>query len=217
MRFGVLGTGIVGRTIGSKLVELGHEVAMGSRDAANETAASWAAEAGERAQATTFAGAADFGEIVVNATSGSASLAALELAGADNLSGKVIIDVANPLDFSRGMPPSLTVGNTDSLGEQIQRAYPDAKVVKALNTMNADVMVTPNRLSGPHVAIIGGDDSGAKQVVTELLETFGWPRAQIIDLGGINVARGTEGFLLLWIRLYQSIGSGAFNIGIVRE
>lgn len=146
MRIGVLGTGIVGETIASKLVEVGHEVMMGSREAGNEKAAAWVAGAGEGAREASFADAAAFGELVVNATAGAHSLDALELAGAENLAGKVLLEAANPLDFSQGMPPTLTIANTDSLGEAIQRAHPDAKVVKALNTVTAGLMVDPSSL-----------------------------------------------------------------------
>ena len=146
MRFGVLGTGMVGQAIAGKLVAVGHEVKMGSREAGNEKAVAWASEAGEGASEGSFADAAGFGEVVVNATAGAHSLEALEAAGAENLAGKVLIDVANALDFSQGMPPTLTVCNDDSLGEQIQRAFPDARVVKALNTINASVMVAPGSL-----------------------------------------------------------------------
>src|SRR6266508_4040551 len=158
MRFGLLGTGMAGQTIGGKLVELGHEVKMGSREAGNEKAVAWAAGAGESASEGSFADAAEFGEVVVNATSGTASLEALEAAGAGNLAGKVLIDIANPLDFSRGRPPTLAVCNDDSLGEQIQRAFPDARVVKALNTMNADVMVEPGLVPGGHTVFVCGND-----------------------------------------------------------
>ncbi len=136
MKIGVLGTGMVGEAIGTKLIQLGHEVKMGSRTANNEKAAAWVKQNGEKATQGTFADAAAFGEMLFNCTSGGASLEALKMAGAENLNGKVLIDIANPLDFSRGMPPSLLVCNTDSLGEQIQRAFPEAKVVKSLNTMN---------------------------------------------------------------------------------
>jgi predicted dinucleotide-binding enzyme len=145
VRIGVLGTGTVGRTIATKLVELGHEVMMGSRTADNRQAAEWVAENGSSASQGRFGDAAAFGELIFNCTAGAASLEALEAAGETNLAGKTLVDVANPLDFSQGMPPSLTVSNTDSLAEQIQRRFPDAKVVKELNTMNAELMVAPGR------------------------------------------------------------------------
>jgi 8-hydroxy-5-deazaflavin:NADPH oxidoreductase len=215
MKIGVLGTGGVGQVLATKLVELGHEVTMGSRAAGNEKAVAWAQEAGERASEGSFAEAASFGDLIVNATAGSASLDALGAAGADNLSGKVLIDVANPLDFSKGMPPKLTVCNDDSLAEQIQRALPDAKVVKAFNTMNADVMADPGRVPGSHNVFVCGDDDGAKAKVGELIESFGWPTDDIVDLGDISAARGTEMFLPLWLRLYATTGTGQMNVKVV--
>jgi len=212
MKIGVLGTGIVGRTLASKLAELGHEVRMGSRDAANEQAAEWAASAGDGASNGTFADAASFGEVVVNATSGTASLDALRAAGAENLSGKLLVDVANPLDFSGGMPPKLSVCNDDSLGEQIQREFPDARVVKTLNTVNAGVMVEPAAVPGDHNIFVCGDDDAAKAQASELLEAFGWPERSILDLGGIDAARGTEMYLPLWLRLFQAAGTPQVNI-----
>jgi predicted dinucleotide-binding enzyme len=216
MRVGVLGTGTVGRTLASKLAELGHEVTMGSREAGNEAAAEWAAAAGDAAAHGTFADAAAAGELVVNATAGTASLDALAAAGAENLAGKVLVDVANPLDFSAGFPPSLSVSGDDSLAEQIQRAHPDARVVKALNTMNAQVMVDPARVPGDHHVFICGDDEEAKQQVRALLETFGWPEGSIVDLGDIGAARGSEAYVLFWLRLYGAFGTGDFNIKVVR-
>jgi predicted dinucleotide-binding enzyme len=216
MRIGVLGTGMVGNAIAGKLVALGHEARMGSREAGNEKARAWAEAAGAGASEGGFADAARFGELVVNCTAGAHSLAALEAAGRDNLAGKVLIDVANPLDFSAGMPPTLTVANTDSLGEQIQRAYPGIKVVKALNTINCEVMVDPGKVPGEHDVFLCGEDAAAKRQVTELLESFGWPAEHIIDLGGIRSARGTEMYLPLWLSLWGTLGTGRFNIGVVR-
>src|SRR5947208_1024899 len=175
MKVGVLGTGSVGKTIGTKLVELGHEVTMGSRSATNEQAAEWAASAGAGAGHGTFADAAASGELVFNCTSGMVSLEALGAAGEENVSGKVLVDVSNPLDFSKGRPPTLSVCNDDSVGEQIQRAFPEAKVVKALNTINAGVMVAPASIPGEHDVFVCGNDDGAKAQVSELLESFGWP------------------------------------------
>ena len=215
MKVGVLGTGIVGRTLAGKLVSLGHEVTMGSRRRGNEMAVAWASESGESAGEGSFADAAQAGELVVNATAGAASLDALVVAGADNLAGKVLIDIANPLDFSAGMPPSLTVCNTDSLGEQIQRAFPAARVVKALNTVNADVMVDPRIVPGPHTIFIGGNDADAKAQVTELLQSFGWVAEEIMDLGDITAARGAEMYLPLWLRLLGATGTGHLNVHVV--
>jgi len=215
MRFGVLGTGTVGDAIASKLVALGHEVKMGARDAKNEKAAAWVARSGARASQGSFADAAAFGELLWNCTSGAGSLDALKAAGEANLAGKVLIDIANPLDFSKGMPPTLFVSNTDSLGEQLQRAFPKTHVVKTLNTLNAQLMVAPGSLAGgDHDLFMSGNDAGAKGKVKELLQSFGWKT--IHDLGDIITARGTESILPLWIRLWGALGNASFNFKIVR-
>lgn len=214
MRIAVLGTGVVGRTIGSKLVELGHEVRMGSRRAGNEAAVAWVQEAGEHAGEGSFGDAAGFGEIVFNCTAGGSSLDALAAAGEANLTGKVLIDVANALDFSAGMPPTLSICNDDSLGERIQATFPEARVVKALNTVNSAVMIEPGRVGGDHVVFVCGEDAGAKEEVEELLGGFGWPAERIVDLGGIAAARGTEMYLPLWLCLMGSLGTADFNIQI---
>lgn len=216
MKIAVLGTGVVGATLGSKLVQAGNTVAMGSRSGDNPKAAAWAEAAGRHASQATFADAAAFGEIVFNCTAGVASVEALELAGRKNLSGKILIDVANPLDFSKGMPPTLTVCNTDSLGERIQRALPETKVVKALNTLNCAVMVEPGLVPGHHQIFLSGDDAGAKMRVAELLGLwFGWKVDDIVDLGGIRTARGTEMMLPLWIDLMGALGTPIFNLRVV--
>jgi hypothetical protein len=217
MKFGVLGTGMVGKAIGSKLVQLGHEVKMGGRETVNEKGQEWAREAGAKASYGTFAEAAAFGDIVVNATAGMVSLAALNAAGAQNLKSKVLIDIANPLDFSNGMPPTLSVVNTDSLGEQIQRAFPEAKVVKTLNTLNCAVMVDPNAVAGgDHNIFISGNDGQAKETVLGVLQQFGWKKDSVIDLGDITTARGTEQLLPIWIRLWGTLGNPNFNFKIAR-
>lgn len=214
MRIGVLGTGMVGETLSTKLVEIGHDVVMGARSAGNEKAVAWSERFPERAGHGSFADAAGHGELVVNATGGVVSLEALRAAGEEKLAGKTLLDVANPLDFSGGFPPRLSVVNDDSLGEQIQRAFPDSHVVKALNTMNCLVMVDPARVPGDHDVMMAGDDDGAKREVADLLESFGWPPAAIRDLGGIGAARGLEGYLPLWLSLMGSVGSGDFNIHV---
>lgn len=216
MRIGVLGTGVVGQAIGSKLVELEHVVKMGSRRAGNEKAVAWAQEAGEGASEGSFSEAAEFGEIVFNCTAGGASLEALEQAGERALAGKVLVDVANSLDFSQGFPPTLTVCNTDSLGEQIQRRFPQARVVKALNTMNRDVMVDPALVPGDHNVFVCGDDAAAKAEVASLLESFGWPSSRILDLGGIEASRGTEMYVALWLRVMGALDKPQFNIVVAR-
>lgn len=217
MDIAVLGTGVVGRTLGSRLVGLGHTVTMGSREAGNPTALEWAAGAGAGAGAGSFADAAAAAGFVINATPGTVSLDALTAAGAANLAGKVLLDLSNPLDASQGMPPILAVCNTDSVGEQIQRTFPDARVVKSLNTVNCDVMVNPAIVPGPHTMFVAGNEAGAKAEVTDLLASFGWPRESILDLGDIAGSRGMEMYLPLWLRLWGATGTGHLNIGVQRE
>jgi predicted dinucleotide-binding enzyme len=214
MKIGILGTGMVGTTIGSKLVALGHHVTLGSREAGNEKGAAWAAKAGANASHGTFATAAAEAEVLFNCTNGGSSVAAIEAAGAANVRGKVLVDVANPLDFSRGMPPTLLVANNDSLGERIQKAFPEAKVVKALNTVNCEIMVNPGRLSGDTDTFVCGNDADAKARVAEILRGFGWK--SVVDLGDITAARGVEAYLLLWIRMMGAVGTPHFNVKIVR-
>jgi 8-hydroxy-5-deazaflavin:NADPH oxidoreductase len=216
MKIGILGTGMVGSTIGTKLIQLGHDVKMGSRTATNEKSAAWVQSNGTHATQGTFSEAAAFGEIVLNCTHGVASLQALNLAGAGNLKSKILIDIANALDFSNGMPPSLAVCNTDSLGEQIQRAFPDVKVVKTLNTVNCVLMVNPKSIAhGDHDIFVSGNDAGAKLKVIEILrDWFGWK--SIIDLGDITTARATEMLLPIWVTLMGKYQSPNFNFKIIK-
>lgn len=215
MKIGVLGTGMVGKAIASRLIELGHQVKMGSRTANNEKAGEWLNKAGSpNASQGTFSDAATYGELIINCTSGMASLEVLKQAGAENLKAKVLIDIANPLDFSKGMPPSLSVCNTDSLGEQIQRTYPDLKVVKTLNTMNCNLMVNPALLAGDHDVFLCGNDVQAKAKVQDLLKSFGWKSP--IDLGDLTAARGTEMILPVWLKLMGALGTANFNFKIVK-
>lgn len=206
---------MVGQTLATKLVQLGHEVKMGSRQAGNDKALAWVAAAGDRASEGSFADAAAFGEVVMNATAGVVSLEALTAAGSDNLAGKLLIDVANPLDFSKGMPPTLSVCNADSLGEQVQRSFPDARVVKAFNAVNVTYMVEPAVLPERHNLFICGNDAEAKAQVQELARSFGWPAADILDLGDISAARGTEMYLLLWLRLVIVAGTWRVSVKVV--
>lgn len=217
MKIAVLGTGVVGAAIGSRLIELGHEVKMGSRTPDNEKAQTWAAKQNKNASHGAFADAAAFaGEFIFNCTQGVASLDVLKQAGEMNLNGKILIDVSNPLDFSKGMPPTLAVVNTDSLGEQIQRTFPKLKVVKTLNTMNCQIMVRPSLVSGRHHVFMSGNEASAKESVKEILRSFGWSDSGMIDLGDITTARGTEMMLPIWIRLWSALGSADFNFAIVR-
>jgi predicted dinucleotide-binding enzyme len=213
MRIGILGTGVVGKTLGTKLAKLGHDVRMGSRAAGGEKAKAWLKEAAAKSSEGSFADAAAHGEIVFNCTPGMVSLDALKAAGAKNLQGKVLIDVANPLDVSKGMPPTLSVCNTDSLGEQIQRAFPTAKVVKSLNTVAAAVMVEPSLIPGVHTMFVSGNDAKAKAEVINLLKTgFGWK--EVMDLGDITGARAQEMLLPLWLRLYMKHKTPNVNIHV---
>lgn len=214
MQVGVLGSGMVGQAIAGRVAELGHAVMVGTRDPGKLQ--EWLKKVGGNARIGTFAETAAYGEILFNATNGDGSLQALALAGETNLNGKILIDISNPLDFSRGMPPSLSVSNTDSLGEQIQRAFPRVKVVKTLNTVTASLMVNPRQLAaGDHHLFVSGDDAQAKAEVVRLLtDWFGWKH--IIDLGDITTARGTEMYLPLWLRLWGTLGSGLFNVKVVK-
>jgi 8-hydroxy-5-deazaflavin:NADPH oxidoreductase len=215
MNIGVLGTGTVGRTLGRRLVELGHSVALGSREAGNEAAKGWLSTVGPArgARIGTFAEAAAHGALLINATSGNGSLAALRLAGERNLHDKVLLDVSNPLDHSTGVL-RLSVVNTDSLGEQIQRSFPQAHVVKTLNTVTAEVMAHPDRLPEETTAFVAGDYPEAKATAADLLRSFGW--RSILDLGGIEAARGMEMYLPLWVSLMRLQGTSEFNVRIIR-
>jgi predicted dinucleotide-binding enzyme len=215
MKVGVLGTGMVGSAIATRLVELGHEVCMGSRQPDSEKAVKWAESAGDRASSGDFADAASFGEIAFNCTAGDGSVDAVTSAR-EGLADKLLIDVANALDFSNG-PPVIEATDRDSLAEQIQRAVPDAHVVKSLNTVNNDVMVDPALVPGDHVIFLSGDDQEAKRQATEVLGEFGWPEDRVIDLGDITTARGPEAYVGLWLRLMGALGSSQFNIGLFRN
>jgi len=213
MNIGVLGTGATGLTISSKLVELGHDVMVGSREEASPSAVAWAKDQGHNALYGTFMNASEFGEVIFNCTLGSASLSALNLAGAENLKGKILIDTSNPLDRSTDTW-TLTVCNTDSLGEQIQRAFPETRVIKTLNTVNANVMVNPSKLIEKTVVFVSGNDIEAKATVVMILrDWFGW--RDIIDLGNITTARSVEMYVPLWHNLRTAISSQRFNIKVV--
>ena len=225
MKIAVLGTGMVGRALAARLAGLGHDVTIGTRDPqetlartepdgmGNPPFSTWTAEHADVAVAT-LRDAAAGAEFVVNATNGTGALPALEQAGAENLAGTVILDLSNPLDFSQGFPPTLFVKDTDSLGEQIQRAFPQTHVVKTLNTMNADLMVDPASLGAESSVFVSGNDAAAKATVTGLLESFG--HTDVIDLGDISTARGPEMYLPIWLRLMGALGTAAFNVKVVR-
>jgi len=226
MKIAVLGTGAVGRAVAAKLADLGHEATVGTRDPratlartepdamGNPAFSAWHAEH-PAVRLATFAEATEEADLVVNATNGGVSIDVLTQAGAANLAGKVLLDVANPLDFSQGFPPSLFVKDTDSLGEQIQRAFPDVKVVKALNTMTAALMIEPGLAAGgDHSVFVSGDDEAAKRTVIDLLTSIG--HTDVIDLGDLSTARGTEMLLPIWLRLMGALGTPMFNFKIAR-
>lgn len=225
MDIAVLGTGMVGQTIAGRLHELGHTVVVGTRDPnatlartapdgmGNPPFSAWHADH-PRIGLATFAEATSSCDLAVNAGSGAAALDMLGLAGAENLAGKVVVDISNPLDFSNGFPPTLFVRDTDSLGERIQRAFPEAKVVKTLNTLTASLMVDPKSLGQSTTVFVSGDDAAAKATVVTLLETFG--HDDVIDLGPLETARGTEMMMPVWLRLMGALDSSTFNFKVVR-
>ena len=214
-KIAILGTGMVGNALGTKLVGLGHQVMLGSRTANSRAGQEWLQSIGGKAQIGTFGDAAAFGEVVFDCTNGANSLTALRQAGAANLRGKILIHVSNPLDFSKGMP-TLTVSNTDSLGEQVQREFPETRVVKALNTVNCEIMIDPGLVHGDHNLFICGNDAEAKDKVSDwLCQWFGWKRSNIIDLGDITGSRGMEMWMPIWLRLYGKIGHPHFNLRVI--
>ncbi len=221
MKIAILGTGNVGQTFAAKFIELGHEVMVGTRNVADtmqkEKFAEWHTS-NATVQLGTFAVAAAFGEIVLNALNGAATITAISSANKTDFEGKIILDVSNPLDLSNGFPPTLLPGliNTNSLGEEIQKTLPNAKVVKSLSTMWCGLMVNPTMIgNGDHNAFIAGNDTDAKIKVKEILVSFGWILSNILDLGDITKARGVEMYLPLWLSIYGATNNGAFNIKIV--
>jgi 8-hydroxy-5-deazaflavin:NADPH oxidoreductase len=230
MKISIIGTGTVGQTIASKLIDLGYEVMLGTRNVQEKLSAKEKDSYGNppfsewnklnaRAKLGTFEEAAAYGELVINATHGAGSIAALKLACAKNLAGKILIDISNPLDFSKGMPPGLLPGlnNTNSLGEEIQKTFPDTKVVKTLNTMWCGLMVNPEMIGkGEHINYISGNDPDARAEVKKLLKKFGWKDESLLDLGDITGARATESVLPIWLRVMGAIKTGAFNFRLVR-
>ena len=222
MKIGILGSGVVAQTLGAKLIELGHDVVLGTRDPAKldekknmcGTLREWLA-ANAKGKVVTFRDAAAHGDLLINATHGQASVDALKLAGADKVGPKVLIDTANELDFSKGMPPGALASQTNCLGERIQAAFPNLKVVKSLNTIGAPVMVAPQALAGgEHTVFVAGNDVAAKAAVAEVLKSFGWK--DVLDLGDISAARGPEMYLAMWIRLWGAVGSAMVNVKVVR-
>lgn len=215
-KIAVLGTGMVGNTIASKLIQLGYEVKMGSRTANNEKAVAWVSANGKNAALGTFADAAKFGEIIFNSTKGDIALEVMQQAGAKNLSGKILIDVSNPLDFSTGMPPTLipALSNTNSLGEEIQKLLPQTHVIKTLNIVNCEVMVDAAKCGGDATMFVAGNNNEAKKEVEKILQQFGWK--DIIDLGDIKHSRSIEMMLPIWLSVYMATQNGYIGFKIVR-
>ena len=227
MKIAILGTGMVGRTLAEAIAAKRHDVVIGTRDvearlASRETGnygippfSVWH-DANPSVSLLAHPDAVEGADLVLNASKGLDSMDVLQSIGNDRLSGKILLDIANPLDFSQGMPPTLAVVNSDSLAEQIQRAFPETKVVKSLNTLNAELMLNPMALAdGDHDVFLSGNDAEAKRTVTAFLKSFGWTR--VIDLGDITTARGTEMLLPIWVRLYGVYGDANFNFKIVRD
>lgn len=201
-RIAVLGTGQVGRVLAGRLADVGHDVVLGSRTASDDT--------------RTFADAAGDADVVVNATGGIVSLDALTMAGADSLAGKPLLDLSNALDHSVGFPPDVGATQTESNAERIQAAFPAARVVKWLNTMNNSLMADPRQLPGAHTTFLAGDDAQAKGVARGLLRDMGWSEEEILDLGDLSASRGLELYLVLWLRMAGALGGSGFNIHVVR-
>lgn len=214
MKIGILGTGDVGQALGIGFANLGHDVKMGSRDPNQEKVKAWVNKAGAKASAGTFAEAAAYGELAVLCTIWTGAENAIRLAGPDHLAGKVVIDTTNPLDFSAGIPPKLSVGHTDSAGEQVQRWLPNSRVVKAFNIVGSAHMFKPEFPGGPPDMFICGDDDQAKVTVTDLLQAFGW---SVIDIGGIECARYLEPLAMVWIRHFFRVNSVNHAFKLLRK
>jgi predicted dinucleotide-binding enzyme len=228
MNVTVLGTGIVGQVIAGRLAGLGHKITIGTRDVektlaraekdglGNPPFSEWYNQNKANVKLTKYEDAAASADVLVNCTAGVASVEAIKALGSANIKGKILIDISNPLDFSKGFPPSLSVVNTDSLGELIQRTFPELKVVKTLNTMVCFLMVNPASLPGDHTVFVSGNDESAKAKTKEILQSFGWKESNIIDLGDITTARGTEQLVSLWVRVLGTMKNPMFNFNIVK-
>lgn len=224
MKIGILGTGGVGKAFANRLSGLGHDIMVGTRNVSATLEKE--GDAGFKnflsknpgVKLATFSDAAAFGEFVINVSKGSVTPDVIKSAGQKNLAGKILIDISNPLDFSKGMPPSLIpeYSNTHSLGEELQKLLPDTYVVKTLNTMWNGLMINPSQLAnGDHINYICGNDADAKKKVLSFLNELGWKNESILDLGDITAARATEATLPIWLRVYGVKQSGAFNFRIV--
>jgi predicted dinucleotide-binding enzyme len=226
MKIGIIGSGAVAQTLGAKLIELGHDVVLGTRDPSKldekknmaATLREWLAKTGQgqkKGKVVTFAEAAAHGELLISAVHGQNTIEALQIAGADKIGPKVLIDTGNELDFSKGMPPGALASQSNCLAERIQAAFPNLKVVKSLNTIGAPVMVAPQALAGgEHTVFVSGNDPAAKAAVAEVLKSFGWK--DVLDLGDISSARGPEMYMAMWLRLWGATGTAMVNVKVVR-
>jgi predicted dinucleotide-binding enzyme len=214
MKIGILGTGMVGETLGTKFVQLGHQVKMGSRTANNEKAGKWVAKNGAHASAGTFADAAEFGDVVLLCLKGEVQMEVVRSVGTKPFGSKPVVDVSNPLAYTNGIPTSLSFCNTNSLGEEVQKALPDAKVIKTLNTVNCDIMIDPAKAGGQPTMFLCGNDAAAKTNITSLLKSLGW--TDIIDLGDITKSRAAEMLLPIWLTLMRNLGHAHFGFKVVR-
>jgi predicted dinucleotide-binding enzyme len=222
MKIGIIGSGVVAQTLGAKLIELGHDVVLGTRDPAKldekknmaGTLREWIAKTA-KGKVVSFKDAAAHGDLLISAVHGQNTIEALTLAGADKVGGKVLIDTGNELDFSKGMPPGALASQSNCLAERVQAAFPNLKVVKSLNTIGAPVMVAPQALAGgEHTVFVSGNDTAAKAAVAEVLKSFGWK--DVLDLGDIASARGPEMYMAMWLRLWGATGTGMINVKVVR-
>lgn len=228
MNIAVFGTGVVGQVIAARLSGLGHSVTMGTRDVektltrpgkdalGNPPFGEWYKQQNNKIKLATYREAASTAEVIFNCTHGQGSVEALNFAGKENLKGKLLMDISNPLDFSQGRTPFLNPGNTDSLGETIQRNFPEVKVVKTLNTMVCYLMVNPSAVAGDHNVFVSGNDEVAKSKAKGILKSFGWKESNMIDLGDITTARGTEQLVALWVRILGTLKNPMFNFNIVK-
>ena len=205
MRVGVLGSGEVGRCLAAGFSGRGHEVMIGSRDPAKAELREWLAGDGSGIEVGTFAETAAHGELLVLAVLGNAAEEAIADAGPDNFKGKIVIDAMNPLDFSGGFPPKLSIAGEDSLGERVQRALPEARVVKAFNTIGNPYFVDPSFSEGQPTMLIAGDDQSAKDTVRDVLTDFGW--SDTVDIGGIEGSRELEAICVVWVKIGGARGA----------
>ena len=220
MKIGVLGTGVVGEAIASAIVQKGFNVRMGSRSASNEKAEAWMKKSNDHASVGDFNDAAAFGDILFLCLNGEHAMDAIDAIDEENVRGKIIVDITNPLDFSAGMPPRIIqdYGNSTSLGEEIQKALPHAHVVKTLNTVNYKLMVDARIVNGgDHHMFLCGNDADAKNKVKHfLVDNFHWKADHLLDLGSIQTARCIEAIVPFWVSVWQALGTPLFNFKIVQ-